>query len=367
MRLHVLCWSTLAVWLGVSCQKVDTPAPCKDTRSDMLNCGVCGHSCWGAACVEGKCQAAGLSSGDALFTAPTDGTYTAFACKDGQTDFAVCVTRIDSYWDARFGPTKFASLDPDTKSLAVVDGVVYWPSHDGLHSCSAKGCESPTTPFLAAPEGALSGALLASGKGQLVWTPARDTPGAGELRRCTIASCAATQETVYRSPTPAGTTHFIKPLRTDGTWAVFMEGFAERQWGALLACRLDDCQGTVKTILERTDNALEGFAGPVYAIHDGRVVMASEGKVMTCVLPDCVPVELFSVPKVRVVQVDFDAEAAYLMALDPGELLRCPLTGCSAPEPLLADVIAGKTTYSLTVTPRFFLFGLDGNFVKVAR
>jgi hypothetical protein len=44
----------------------DAAAPCGDTASDPLNCGTCGRSCLGGACLNGQCQAVPVVQGLSL-------------------------------------------------------------------------------------------------------------------------------------------------------------------------------------------------------------------------------------------------------------------------------------------------------------
>jgi hypothetical protein len=44
---------------------IDAPPACTDTRADSLNCGRCGHSCFGDQCIDGACQITPLATGQA--------------------------------------------------------------------------------------------------------------------------------------------------------------------------------------------------------------------------------------------------------------------------------------------------------------
>ena len=60
-------------------------------QSDTSNCGDCGHSCLGGACVQGQCQAAVLgASGINTQNYPArvfyvDGSYVYYSCSGGVT------------------------------------------------------------------------------------------------------------------------------------------------------------------------------------------------------------------------------------------------------------------------------------------
>lgn len=118
----------------------DVVEPCSDTQSDPNNCGHCGHSCQGGACVSASCQ-------PVLLYPPAD------AGSGVQPwDFAQDTTSL--YWvdltnhainqtDKTSGQTTSVlsnTATPRPTAIAVDSVAVYWSDAVGILRCGKSGC-----------------------------------------------------------------------------------------------------------------------------------------------------------------------------------------------------------------------------------
>jgi hypothetical protein len=137
-------------------------ATCSDTDSDPLNCGRCGHSCLGGACVAGACRPAKLANGAAdaravavtaqhvywaeatsgdIKRVPIAGGTAELVVATGQAPAAIAVDGDRIFWtdQTRLGmhllanpPSSFTSttLPGSAFGLVVRSGTVYVATHD---------------------------------------------------------------------------------------------------------------------------------------------------------------------------------------------------------------------------------------------
>jgi hypothetical protein len=100
------------------------PAGCGDTSTDPNNCGSCGHSCLGGACVAGVCQPVVLASGVCPTSIAVDDTSVYFT-HDVLGSWAVeSVPKAGGTVTVLATQTSLADIYGD--SVAVLDGIVYF-------------------------------------------------------------------------------------------------------------------------------------------------------------------------------------------------------------------------------------------------
>lgn len=144
----------------------DAPAPCADAglASDPENCGACGHSCLGGACVEGKCTPTIIFQNDAKKYGTT-GTLGPLVV-DGDYLFIGDVGDLGStgltgaLWRMTTDGTDLLRLDEagttEVQAVALNAGSLFWTSVEGKVSQVSTAGGAPST-LATEPGGGLRG------------------------------------------------------------------------------------------------------------------------------------------------------------------------------------------------------------------
>jgi len=358
----------IALVLGALCACGSSPpsgttngdTECRDTDTNELHCGACGHTCYGGACEAGKCRpapfpGAGGSPNDAKTVVGNDNALV------WGGERAVTMIFLDTYlpWVAqgRAAPDLRVPVEGGASHVATARGFAYWSDNAGLHRCSVIGCPDNTPPLLRPEVGSrpFNETFIAAHGNVLLFAPPA-AAGQAEIRRCAADTCA-TPTTIYR----AEPTLPIYEMKTDGTYVAFLEGTSLR------ACALDNCQSTAVTIttaienLNTNGNDATVLAERPFALGEGKLAYTRDKKVFGCTLPNCTPVDLFDgVPG----GLSFEGEHLYATIDD--QIVRCSVAGCARrTEVVIEEKI--RVLGRLYVGPRIIGFTANGGIGKVAR
>lgn len=110
-----------------------TPGPCGDTTSSPTNCGRCGHSCLGGACVESTCQPVALVSGISAHDVAVDDAHVYWTERTGAA--------MQADKDGRAVIELGLAANSEIVGLGVDAAHVYWTSRDEvIFRCAIGGC-----------------------------------------------------------------------------------------------------------------------------------------------------------------------------------------------------------------------------------
>jgi hypothetical protein len=310
----------------------ESPTPpgdgnCGDTTSDGLNCGSCGHSCLGDACVGSLCQPTVLVSG----IDPPQGLVV-----DTSTVWWVTDTFVFSCGKGGCGGTGVSQSTPflgSPTSLAQMGDQLFYSTLAPLDDGGTAGDIETWTKFstahptVIATGGTQPRGLIPCG-GYLCWY---DTPSGSTLG--TVYSCATSG---CASPTVVTTDQGIDGIASDGLNVVITTNLS------VDICPLPGC--AAPTQLAPATNAESPACG------GGQVVWSDQqNSVMTCTPPGCSSKPLaknVTWPRGLVV----DGTTVYFTTFEAnGSLYATSLLGGVAPRPIakglpLPDLIAVDAT-----------------------
>jgi hypothetical protein len=124
--------------LDVFADVVKDEGTCRDTSTSPSNCGRCGHSCQGGACVGGVCQPVVLASGQ---SSPAD------LAVDSTSVFWADFVNPGAVYKVSIGGgaiTTLSSGDNSPNRVALSGKNLYWADTGGIPSTSGKIQVAPT-------------------------------------------------------------------------------------------------------------------------------------------------------------------------------------------------------------------------------
>jgi hypothetical protein len=264
-----------------------------DLRSDVHNCGHCGHDCVGGACMAGVCQPVVVYAG-------------------GDTPSSIAVD----------GPT-----------IYVTASSVSSPTSGHAFRCTTSQCATTITELangLRSPWFAqLSGATL-------FWTNSGtydDAGGvavSGSVAGCATAGCLDAGPTIY-----AGDGGILGGLALDSTFLYWTEVTS----GVVAKCATAGCTATVLS--------KGGVSGLLGVAVDSSYVYWTDGtnlQVRRCKLPSCaMSPEVFADSQVQPTDVAIHGGTVYWTLGDPvnGAVMSCPTSGCAGNPTIVASNQAG--------------------------
>lgn len=204
---------------------------CVDLRTDPLNCGECGRSCLGAACLAGFCRPEALTVGGevAPYALAVDATHIYWVSPAIKGLAAPRMRRAPKASPGGPGEDAFPSTDVRARSLAFAGGKLYWGELAGT------GAVLSGTPGAAAADAAFAAAQprvqhVAVAGGKLFWASGATNSGThdGAVRSKPLAGGAVTNE-VSGQPGP----EWVASDGADGLfWVDFGLGEVRRRAGA---------------------------------------------------------------------------------------------------------------------------------------
>jgi hypothetical protein len=134
---------------------------CANTTTDTLNCGSCGHSCLGGACLEGICQPLLLGTVPltdfAEETVVLDGKVYVFS-DSSQTGNRTDVWEVDASTPGT--PTEVTT---NGQASCILNGQLFWSTYNNpyqMFSCTFSNCAATATPIVTLASGASFGNQL---------------------------------------------------------------------------------------------------------------------------------------------------------------------------------------------------------------
>jgi hypothetical protein len=279
-----------------------------DTSSDPLNCGQCGHDCFGGACTNSKCEPVVVATGASAFGLAVTSAGVYFT---GDSEAGTIYL-----WNPDSGPgaVVVATGQDEPSSIASSGNDVYWTSHSGILTCPLG--KVPCTPTPLASGGTVPTNQVAATKDYVCWTAS----DAGTL------TCIPLED--------GGATTHLKNLFDPGGIDILPphvyftnRAFAEGDQGSIDS--FDVTKG-----LKKASSVVQGLTAPEHvAFNPARNIVywtefegpdGGAGAVKACNLDmDCTPTILASVDHALGIVVDFNDAYVYFVSTS-GYLYACP-------------------------------------------
>jgi hypothetical protein len=228
---------------------------CVDVKSDVHNCGRCGHDCQGGACQAGICQALALAQASPGNDIATDGAHVYWVSRAGSALYQVDVNGQN-----------FMTLGPSASSpfnVITGGGYVYWTTVNLGSGAVAINQTKPGNPnstmILASFTGVQSQAGIAYDvTDTAVWLNYNNFMGYG-VEECSIPSALCSVATSF-----AGTA--TDNMATDGTSFVY---FGDKVGGVIEQATLPGANVSPVTSSASAPNLLAYSSGTLYWADSG--------------------------------------------------------------------------------------------------
>lgn len=332
---------------------------CTDVQTDPLNCGTCGHDCFGALCVAGACGVAPtlLASGQSPASLAVDATNVYWvnelkqpAGSAGHSQvmrcaIAGCNDRPATLWDGLY----------PVGSLFVEQGGVWWPTGPGglvsapygqnpnVLSCAVGGCAGTPTSLLTSRGNIQAFTADAT---RAYWASVD-----GNVSACSLSGCGGLPTTIF-------TDSYMVLAVAVNTAGVYWADEGPGLW----SCPLTGCTAAGPTKLAAVNGLAEVLAvderrvfwiDPGSSVGGGKIGPVTQylnGAVLECPIAGCngSPTVLATYPSwLAGGALALDATDVYWSTEDGsgryGEIVRCAIAGCGGkPTPLA--ITTGRST-----------------------
>lgn len=319
-----------------------------DLDTDPRNCGRCGHDCEGGACKGGACQPYALVTGNL-------GPY-GVAVHDGVVYF----TSIDDTVEKCHAKDCTNTLVQMTSGQGFPKGIttdftnVYWANEGfvssgsfagGIATCGLAGCPSGKATVLAPTESGPYDVVVDTSA--VYWTDEF-----GELvRSCSVGGCGGAPKTLATDVT------LLSGIAIDAT-SVF---FAETKLGNIIKCPLAGCASLTPFASGQMNPTKLDIAGAT-------LYWAANGAIMGCPTSGCSGAPaVFAKNQTNSYAIAHDATNLYWTLLDNvGEILSCPLAGCTTPT-VLADMQAQPQSVAVDDVSVYWANSAGGSVMRVMK
>jgi sugar lactone lactonase YvrE len=335
-----------------------------DVATDATNCGRCGHSCLGAACVNGICESTAL-------VAPLANTK---PWSVAVTSALVYWTYYDDYsaqyngvWYAPKGATNGSAVRIHNEDIShpqriVTDGTnVYWTDYNNdpayvLRCPVGAKCAEPTTWRLASNEKLPDGITFDATS--TYWTRRSD----GELVRCAISGCGGSPSVIVSSE---GGASGIAALVTGGATRLFWT--RRGATGSVRTCLVNGGGTCTAESFAATANdpaEIVVFGDRVYWTNVG------SGEVRSCAVSGCTAADLpIASGQTELAGLAVDASGVYWVAgsESTGAVRMCPHAGCGTGPVTIAGNLGKPHGIALDASFVYFTALGDGSIRRVAK
>jgi hypothetical protein len=321
----------------------DPGATCDTSKiaTDAKNCGRCGHDCLGAKCSEGRCEAADLAPTESqptgiavvdgmLFWASHDGTIrTCFAanCATTTKDFAVPAERVDG---------GYTGASTYTEQLLVDATHVYWPAfYTGyIHRCPRSGCAAGgPEKWVNIGPGAAQPANVAMDADHVYFTDEQ----ANDVWRCAKSASPCVREHVAATGTILPRAIAVGGVN-DGFLYWLSAGYKDEPPGTLAQVKKDltDAEPFGMQFGITSPNALVVTASNVYySSEDDADGGVNTGAIYKGLAANQAGAQPFATGLSRPGNLALDAQNVYWVEQGSGRIASCPRAGCGTGGPFV--------------------------------